>query len=200
LYVVRKCGHSGVVESPRCLRHRGRASDGQKPMSTTETSENKSVEPSNELPADTDNVAVADTGAGLLVFAVETEHRAHLGREVEAGRRLIGSPTYPIGRPSPRPSGPAGWVSVRLPTSPSTRSTNSRTNRSDVLFSIPFLIRWPSRERRLRSGRGGGGGPHPMRARAGARACHENISASTVSETEPAGLAYCGNLENSQFA
>ena len=57
-------------------------------MSTTETSENETVEPNAQLP--TDNVAVADTGAGLLVFAVETEYRAHLGREVEAGRRLIG--------------------------------------------------------------------------------------------------------------
>ena len=57
-------------------------------MSTNELTEFETVEPSNELP--TENVAVADTGAGLLVFEVETEYRAHLGREVEAGRVLIG--------------------------------------------------------------------------------------------------------------
>ena len=57
-------------------------------MSINNTAEVETVEPSNELPTDT--VAVADTGAGLLVFEVETEYRAHLGREVEVGRELIG--------------------------------------------------------------------------------------------------------------
>ena len=57
-------------------------------MSTNELIKVETVEPSNELP--TDNVAVADTGAGLLVFEVETEYRSHLGREAEIGRRLIG--------------------------------------------------------------------------------------------------------------
>ena len=51
-------------------------------MSTNELTECETVEPSNDLP--TENVAVADTGAGLLVFEVETEYRGHLGREVEA--------------------------------------------------------------------------------------------------------------------
>jgi len=57
-------------------------------MSVNDTAEVETVEPSNELPAE--NVAVADTGAGLLVFEVETEYRAHLGREVEIARVLIG--------------------------------------------------------------------------------------------------------------
>ena len=57
-------------------------------MSTNELTECETVEPSNELPAD--NVTVADTGAGLLVFEVETEYRGHLGREVETARVLIG--------------------------------------------------------------------------------------------------------------
>ena len=57
-------------------------------MSVNELTECAPVDPSNERP--TDNVAVADTGSGLLVFEVETEYRTHLGREVEAGRVLIG--------------------------------------------------------------------------------------------------------------
>lgn len=59
-----------------------------KPMSVNDTTEVEPVEPSNELP--TANVAVADTGAGLLVFAVETEYRSHLGREAEVSRELLG--------------------------------------------------------------------------------------------------------------
>lgn len=46
-------------------------------------------EPTDELPRD-DDVAVADTGAGLLVYEVEREHRAHLGRDVQVARVLIG--------------------------------------------------------------------------------------------------------------
>ena len=57
-------------------------------MSVHDTAEVETVEPVTELP--TDEVAVADTGAGLLVFAVEREHRAHLGREVEVARELLG--------------------------------------------------------------------------------------------------------------
>ena len=53
-----------------------------------ELTEFETVEPSNELPAE--NVAVADTGAGLLVFEVETEYRSHLGREAEVSRELLG--------------------------------------------------------------------------------------------------------------
>lgn len=41
-----------------------------------------------DLPTDT--LSVADTGAGLLVYEVECEYRAHLGRETEVARRLIG--------------------------------------------------------------------------------------------------------------
>lgn len=57
-------------------------------MSVNDPTEFETVEPSNELPTDT--VDVADTGAGLLVFAVETEYRAHLDHEAEVGRELIG--------------------------------------------------------------------------------------------------------------
>lgn len=37
-----------------------------------------------------ENLTVADTGAGILVYAVEHEYRSHLGRETEIARRLIG--------------------------------------------------------------------------------------------------------------
>jgi len=57
-------------------------------MSTSETTEVETVASNAELTAD--NVAVADTGSGLLVFAVETEYRAHLDREAETGRELVG--------------------------------------------------------------------------------------------------------------
>ena len=60
----------------------------RKPMSVNDTAEVETVEPSNELP--TEQIAVADTGAGLLVFEVETEYRSHLNREAEVGRELIG--------------------------------------------------------------------------------------------------------------
>jgi len=60
-------------------------------MSTNTTHHESSAEPTDEsLPADPEAVTVADTGAGLLVFAVETEHRSHLGREVEVARELVG--------------------------------------------------------------------------------------------------------------
>ncbi len=57
-------------------------------MSTNETTEFETVGQDTELP--TENVAVADTGAGMLVFAVETEYRSHLDREAEISRELIG--------------------------------------------------------------------------------------------------------------
>jgi len=57
-------------------------------MSTSETTEVETVASNAELP--TEQIAVADTGAGLLVFAVETEYRSHLDREAEVGRELIG--------------------------------------------------------------------------------------------------------------
>lgn len=46
----------------------------------------------SELPDGVDgaDVAVADTGAGLLVFVVEREYRSHLDRETEVARELIG--------------------------------------------------------------------------------------------------------------
>jgi len=61
---------------------------GYKTMSSNELIEVETVESSSELP--TDNVAVADTGSGLLVFEVETEYRSHLDHEAEIGRELIG--------------------------------------------------------------------------------------------------------------
>lgn len=42
-----------------------------------------------ELPTD-EELTVAATGGGLLVFAVETEHRDHLSREVEVAKELRG--------------------------------------------------------------------------------------------------------------
>lgn len=59
-------------------------------MSVHDTAEVETVEPTPESLLTTDEIAVADTGAGLLVFEVDTEHRAHLGREVEVARELIG--------------------------------------------------------------------------------------------------------------
>jgi hypothetical protein len=45
-----------------------------------------------QLPDDVDpaDVAVADTGAGLLVYVVEREYRSHINRETEVARELIG--------------------------------------------------------------------------------------------------------------
>jgi 2,4-dienoyl-CoA reductase-like NADH-dependent reductase (Old Yellow Enzyme family) len=55
-------------------------------MSTNTTPKDEPTD--TELP--TDNLAVADTGAGLLVYELEYEYRTHLGRETEVARRLIG--------------------------------------------------------------------------------------------------------------
>ena len=43
-----------------------------------------------DLPSDPAAVTVADTGSGLLVFEVDSEHRAPLGREVQTAKELIG--------------------------------------------------------------------------------------------------------------
>lgn len=59
-------------------------------MSTYETAAQESDEQTAELPCDPEDVTVADTGAGLLVYEVEREYREHLGREKEIARRLIG--------------------------------------------------------------------------------------------------------------
>ena len=59
-------------------------------MSTYETTRQESDEQTTELPCDSEDVTVADTGAGLLVYEVEREYREHLGRETEIARRLIG--------------------------------------------------------------------------------------------------------------
>ena len=59
-------------------------------MSTYETTRQESDEQTAELPCDPEDLAVADTGAGLLVLEVEREYRSHLGRETEIARRLIG--------------------------------------------------------------------------------------------------------------
>jgi len=58
-------------------------------MSAYETTDLESDEPTADLPNAEDLVGV-DTGAGLLVYEVEREHREHLGRETEIARRLIG--------------------------------------------------------------------------------------------------------------
>jgi len=60
-------------------------------MSTDETTRQESDAPTADhpLPA-AEDLAVADTGAGLLVYEVEREYRSHLGRETEIARRLIG--------------------------------------------------------------------------------------------------------------
>lgn len=53
-------------------------------------SQTRTQEPSGtELPTD-EELTVAATGGGLLVFAVETEHRDHLSREVEVAKELRG--------------------------------------------------------------------------------------------------------------
>jgi hypothetical protein len=65
-----------VLETPR-LAFLG------KTMSTIDTAGLETAE-------QTANYTVADTGAGLLVFEPETEYRAHLGREVEIAKELVG--------------------------------------------------------------------------------------------------------------
>jgi len=57
-------------------------------MSTYDNAQFETVAPSTELT--TDDVAVADTGSGLLVFEVETEYRGHTGRHHETARTLVG--------------------------------------------------------------------------------------------------------------
>jgi 5-methylthioribose kinase len=59
-------------------------------MSTYETDSLEPDEQTTELPCDPEDLAVADTGAGFLVYEVEREYREHLGRETEIARRLIG--------------------------------------------------------------------------------------------------------------
>jgi hypothetical protein len=54
-------------------------------VSQSRTQERTGVELSTD-----DELTVADTGGGCLVFAVETEHRDHLDREVEVAKRLVG--------------------------------------------------------------------------------------------------------------
>ena len=58
-------------------------------MSTYDSAVEESDASTPGLPA-AENLTIADTGAGLLVYAVETEYRSHLGRETEIDRRLIG--------------------------------------------------------------------------------------------------------------
>jgi len=58
-------------------------------MSTYEAAELEVDEPTQNAPNSPD-VTVADTGAGLLVYYIQTEYRAHLGREGEISRELIG--------------------------------------------------------------------------------------------------------------
>lgn len=54
-------------------------------VSETQTQEASGTELSTD-----DELAVADTGSGLLVFAVETEQRAHMREPVEVAKRLVG--------------------------------------------------------------------------------------------------------------
>ncbi|WP_101294162.1 hypothetical protein [Halegenticoccus soli] len=58
-------------------------------MSTYEIGQQETDEPTVDLPPARD-LAVADTGAGLLVYEIEREYREHIGREAEIARRLIG--------------------------------------------------------------------------------------------------------------
>ncbi|MFB6077713.1 MAG: hypothetical protein ABEJ80_01885 [Halarchaeum sp.] len=36
------------------------------------------------------NIELADTGLGALVYEVETEYRSHIGREVPVAKQLVG--------------------------------------------------------------------------------------------------------------
>lgn len=58
-------------------------------MTAYETRRQESDAPTADLPPPED-LTVADTGAGLLVFEVEREYREHLGRETEIARRMLG--------------------------------------------------------------------------------------------------------------
>lgn len=60
-------------------------------MSTDETTRQESDAPTadNPLPP-AEDLDVADTGAGLLVYELEREYRSHLGRETVIARRLLG--------------------------------------------------------------------------------------------------------------
>lgn len=60
-------------------------------MSAYDTAGQEAGDTTDELPTnDYARIDVADTGAGLLVYGVETEHRAHLDREVDVARVLVG--------------------------------------------------------------------------------------------------------------
>lgn len=56
-------------------------------MSAYDTAEIETVESTTELT--TDEIAIADTGSGVLVFDVTTEYRASIDREVEVARELV---------------------------------------------------------------------------------------------------------------
>lgn len=58
-------------------------------MSTYETSQQEPDAPTADLPP-TKDLAVAETGAGFLVYEIKREYRKHLGCETEIARRLIG--------------------------------------------------------------------------------------------------------------
>ena len=79
----------GRSERPGDRTPRPAVSENQEAMSTDETSRQESDAPTADLPPARD-LAVADTGAGLLVYEREREYRSHLGRETEIARRLIG--------------------------------------------------------------------------------------------------------------
>jgi len=68
------------------------ATDAGASTPTSSTSETESDDAGEQLPDDVDaaDVAVADTGAGLLVYVVEREYRSHIDRETEVARELIG--------------------------------------------------------------------------------------------------------------
>ena len=68
------------------------ATDAGASTPTSSTSETETDDAGEQLPdgVDTADVAVADTGAGLLVFEVEREYRDFLDRDVEVARELIG--------------------------------------------------------------------------------------------------------------
>lgn len=87
--MVRKTGPSGRVGTPGCWNTRTGFLRNPKAMSTYETTTQETDESTADLP-DAQDLAVADTGAGLLVYEVEREYREFLGREKEIARRLIG--------------------------------------------------------------------------------------------------------------
>lgn len=71
------------------LEHPSRLSLYQTAMSTYETTRQETDEPTPDH-LDADDVTIADTGAGLLVYAFEREYNQLLGREVETTRQLLG--------------------------------------------------------------------------------------------------------------